>query len=90
MKMTAFFQFLVLPGALILSRLAAAQTNTTSAVLPHTTITTFQYEFPANCFNCGPGVKRLDAAIAANAACGYWYKTTMFPNSWNAGGLGFN
>jgi hypothetical protein len=42
------------------------------------------------CFNCGSGVTRMDAGVAAQAACDYWWDTTMYPNSPNGGGLAFN
>ncbi|KAK3701071.1 hypothetical protein LTR37_015633 [Vermiconidia calcicola] len=42
------------------------------------------------CFHCGDGVDRLDAGIAASAACNYWYNTVMYPDWTGSGGLAFN
>jgi hypothetical protein len=72
------------------SVLTTSFNTATTTLLPQPTVTTVQHDFPAFCFDCGPGVDRLDAGTAANAACDYWFRTIMYPpDALDAGGLGY-
>jgi hypothetical protein len=88
--MASLFFTLLLVSLFFPSVLSTSFVTTTSSPQPDPTIVTYQNDFPAHCVDCGPGVDRLDAGTAANAACNYWFNTIMYPpRGANSGGLGF-
>jgi hypothetical protein len=88
--MAALFLNLVLLLLFILSAVSVSFSTLTTTLLPQPAITTVQHDSPAFCFDCGPGVDRLDAGTAATAACDYWFNAIMYPpDAWDSGGLGY-
>jgi hypothetical protein len=56
-------------------------------------LTTPSDKYPNNvfCYNCGDGVDRLDAGIAAEAICNYWYGRKMYVDDPHSqGGFAYN
>ena len=88
--MAAVVRLFVLITSLISIGWAATATQSGRASASQTGSVTAVHEFPATgCFDCGKGVSRLNAGIAASACCQYWYGHVMYADSSNAGGYGY-